>query len=281
MLGDVDVGAGKEHRLVGDLRAGGPHLLTVDDEAVTVPHGSALQAREVGAGVGLREQLAVRVGAVQHPGQQAPTLLVGAMLEHRRRGEGGTQPDRGGHRSEVLNRPRRRRGECWKPSSEPGLREVRVSPSRRNQTRPPLPQWHGRVPIGPQPFGQLIEGLHRHPAIVVHPEHRGRVGLGGVHRVARKQLEVQSIASGYLGFVSLAGPEPGSLERRSGRGHSRFREPLRPDSHVRRCPPSSRAQRRSRRTMDPQHFGSSGACPTARRSRRLPGGRWPRTRRRA
>ena len=54
VLGDVGVGAGDEHAQVGDLAAGGPHLLAGDDPLVAVLDGLALQAGEVGAGARAR-----------------------------------------------------------------------------------------------------------------------------------------------------------------------------------------------------------------------------------
>ena len=58
MLGDVGVGAGEQHAEVGDLAAGRPDLLAVDDPLVAVLDRLGREAGEVGAGAGLAEQLA-------------------------------------------------------------------------------------------------------------------------------------------------------------------------------------------------------------------------------
>src|SRR4029450_10575466 len=58
VLGLVGIGAGDEHRQVGDLAPGGPHLLAVHNPLLAVLFGTALQPGEIGPGAGLAEQLA-------------------------------------------------------------------------------------------------------------------------------------------------------------------------------------------------------------------------------
>ena len=75
VLRRVGIGAGEEQSEVCVVRAGCPHLLPVDDELVTVGHGARAEVREVGARVGLAEQLAPHlVGAQQRT--EVPRLLV-------------------------------------------------------------------------------------------------------------------------------------------------------------------------------------------------------------
>ena len=179
VLGNLHISASQEHRLVGDLRARAPDLLTVHDELIAVPHRPALQAGEVRSRIRLREQLAVRVGSVQHPGQMARPLVVCAVLHHGRCGQSRAQADRGRHCTELVDRPRRSRGEGRIAPAEPGDREVRVPPPGRTETGPPLPQRRGRVPVRPQPFGQLTNRIERHRLIVVHRTLHRRDGAAG------------------------------------------------------------------------------------------------------
>ena len=73
VLGDVPVGAGDEHPVLGLLAARRPHLLAVDDPLVAVALGPGLQAGEVGAGAGLGVQQAHRhVVEQQAAGGSAP-----------------------------------------------------------------------------------------------------------------------------------------------------------------------------------------------------------------
>ena len=78
------IGAGEQQAEVCVVRTGRPHLLTVDHELVTVGDGARAEVREVGARVGLAEQLAPDlVRAQQRP--EVARLLVGAPVGHQRR----------------------------------------------------------------------------------------------------------------------------------------------------------------------------------------------------
>ena len=94
MLRHVGVGAGEQHAEVGDLRAGRPHLLTVDDPLVAVADRLGLQAGEVGAGARLAEELAPRLLAGDDVGQEPRALLVGAVGDDGRAGEQQPEPRR-------------------------------------------------------------------------------------------------------------------------------------------------------------------------------------------
>ena len=75
MLRRVRIGAREQQAEVGVVRARGPDLLPVDDELVAVGDRARAEVREVGAGVGLAEQLAPDlVRAQQRP--QVPLLLL-------------------------------------------------------------------------------------------------------------------------------------------------------------------------------------------------------------
>ena len=88
VLGRVGVGAGEQEAVVGVLGLGGPDLLAVDDPLVAVELGLALQAGEVGAGVGLGEALAPRRLALEDAGEELLLLLLGPPLQDRRADEG-------------------------------------------------------------------------------------------------------------------------------------------------------------------------------------------------
>ena len=85
VFGLVGIGAGDQDpvlRMVGPAR---PDLRTVDDVLVAVADGAARQRGEVGAGIGLGEQLAPHVLTAEDRRQEAFVLLAGAGEEDRRR----------------------------------------------------------------------------------------------------------------------------------------------------------------------------------------------------
>jgi hypothetical protein len=58
VLGNVKIGAGQQHAVVGPHGLAGPHLLAADDPAVTVSAGPRRESGEIGSRAGLAEQLA-------------------------------------------------------------------------------------------------------------------------------------------------------------------------------------------------------------------------------
>ena len=84
MLGLVGVGARDEHPPTGDVRERGPHLLAVDDPLVTVADGPGREARDVGAGAGLAEELAPDLLVRRARPEEALLLLLRAPREQRR-----------------------------------------------------------------------------------------------------------------------------------------------------------------------------------------------------
>src|SRR5205823_2784356 len=72
---------------VGGLPARCPYLLPVHDPFVAVALGAALEAREVGAGAGLTEQLTPRFLPVQDRPQVSLSLRVVAVGQDRRAGQ--------------------------------------------------------------------------------------------------------------------------------------------------------------------------------------------------
>ncbi len=84
---DLLVRPGQEQHLVGNVAVRRPDLLSVDDVVVAVADRLGLHAREVRAGSGLAEALAVPGVAGRHPRQIAPLLLVVGVDKHRRPGD--------------------------------------------------------------------------------------------------------------------------------------------------------------------------------------------------
>ena len=93
MLGRVRVGAYDDDRPVGDVRRGRPDLLAVDGPGVAVEDRAGREAREVGAGAGLGEELAPHLLAAPQRAQVAPLLLLGAEREDRGRGHAQADAD--------------------------------------------------------------------------------------------------------------------------------------------------------------------------------------------
>ena len=87
VLGHIGVGPGDEHAHVGDLAAGGPHLLSGDDPLVAVADGPRLQASQVGARTRLAEELAPGVPAGDDRLHEALDLLLRAVRGDGRGGE--------------------------------------------------------------------------------------------------------------------------------------------------------------------------------------------------
>ena len=83
---------GEQQAPVAVVRARRPHLLPVQHPLLAVAHRTRAQAREVGAGARLGEQLAPHVLAAQHRVEEALLLLVGAPGHDR--GAGHRDADR-------------------------------------------------------------------------------------------------------------------------------------------------------------------------------------------
>ena len=78
------IGAGQQDAEVRDVRVGRPHLLAVEDEAVSVEPRCRAHAREVGAGARLGEALAPDLVRGEKGLQVARLLLVAAVGHDRR-----------------------------------------------------------------------------------------------------------------------------------------------------------------------------------------------------
>ena len=83
MLGHVGVGAGEEDAPLGPVGGRRPHLLAGDHPLVAVAHGAGGDGGQVGAGLGLGEQLAPHLVAPEHRREEPPLLLLGAVGEQR------------------------------------------------------------------------------------------------------------------------------------------------------------------------------------------------------
>ena len=83
VLGHVGVGAHGGEAHAGDVGAGRPHLLAVDQPAAVDPGGLGLDARRVGAGVGLAEELAPDDVLGERGMHPAVDLVLGGVLDER------------------------------------------------------------------------------------------------------------------------------------------------------------------------------------------------------
>ena len=84
VLRRVGVGARQADAPARELRVRRPHLLAREQPAVVDAHRARLQRREVGAGVGLAEELAPDLVGGEDRREPALLLLVGAVREQRR-----------------------------------------------------------------------------------------------------------------------------------------------------------------------------------------------------
>ena len=134
VLGHLRVRAGQEDAEVGDVAAGGPDLLAVDQEAaVALVLGARAQAGQVGAGVGLGVELAPDLLGGEDLLEIALLLPVGAVDDDGRADEPDAQA--------VDGRParwpapsRRRRWPCASVPS-PGRRAPSASACRHSPRR--------------------------------------------------------------------------------------------------------------------------------------------------
>ncbi len=86
VLGRGRVGPGQQDAPLGAVGPGRPDLLAVDHVLVAVPLGSGQKGGQVRAGLGLGEQLAPLLGAIEHAGQPALLLGLGAPGQDGRSG---------------------------------------------------------------------------------------------------------------------------------------------------------------------------------------------------
>ena len=84
MLRDVPVGPGQAHPVVGVIRPARPDLRPVEDPAVAIPGGPALDARQVRSGDRLGEELDPELVAGQDPRDVAAKELGRGVHEHGR-----------------------------------------------------------------------------------------------------------------------------------------------------------------------------------------------------
>ena len=156
-----------QHADVADLRGRRPDLLAGDDPLVAVLDRLRGRAREVGAGAGLREQLAPRVLPVEDAEQVFLLLTLVAVRDDRRRGEQiaetGRRTDRAVARRSSRSRPSRDRAASPCPTRPRGSRRRVPGPG---EDVPPLRHGELGVPVLLEPrldLGPYVFGArHRH-----------------------------------------------------------------------------------------------------------------------
>ncbi len=94
MLGHTGIGTGQQHAQIRGLATRGPHLLSIDDPLVAVPHRPRLQAGEVGPCLRFAEELAPALSSRDDLADVRFDLFLRAMCGDRRSGEEKAQPCR-------------------------------------------------------------------------------------------------------------------------------------------------------------------------------------------
>ncbi len=130
-LGHVGIGAGEQHRPVGEVRPGVPHLLPGQPPAVTVRLRPRRQRRQVRSRPGLAEQLAPHLLVAHDRGKEAPALVLGAVGEQ---GRGGKVEAEGVEPAEVAGDAARR------PRAGPSRRPGRALRTRGATSAPRAPR---------------------------------------------------------------------------------------------------------------------------------------------
>ena len=160
VLGHIGVGASQQHAEVGDLAGRGPHLLSGDHPFVAVPLGPGLQSGQVGAGVGLAEELAPRFLAGDD-GPDVALLLLGRAVD-RDRGGGEQQTEAAGGRQGpelgqgVLHQHDLRPGQPLAVAVE---RQAGRGPAGSAQPLPPLADREVGIPVRTEPLFYFCHGV--------------------------------------------------------------------------------------------------------------------------
>src|SRR5581483_5112499 len=142
VLGNVPIGATHEHSVIGVRGCSGrPHLLSVDDEFVTVQRSRRGDAGEVGTGSRFAEQLAPGLVAEQCRRNETAALFVVSVLDDRRAREAPRHAAGESPRAGALELLRYDACDAAGVAAPvPVLRERRDSVARVEQHLPPLAQ---------------------------------------------------------------------------------------------------------------------------------------------
>jgi hypothetical protein len=143
-----EVGAGEEHPVVARAGHAAPHLLAVDDEAVTVTFRARGQAGEVGAGARLAEELAPVHLSVEDGRHEPLDLVRCAVGQDRGRGHQQTETAGGSQRAELGEG--RADGETRRPGQAATALfggEVRCRPTGFRDDAPPVVDREVGVPV--------------------------------------------------------------------------------------------------------------------------------------
>jgi hypothetical protein len=162
VLRQARVRAGQEHRVVGEHPLAGPHLLAVDDVVTVLARGAGRQARQVGARVRLRVELAPDLLGGQDLRDIAPLLRLRAVGDQGRPDDPDAQAvDRrrrlGARRllgeDRLLHRPRVVAAVLAGPvqPNEAGPRACRAGSARTRPARAPGTPRPRRCSAGPLP----------------------------------------------------------------------------------------------------------------------------------
>ena len=189
MLGDVPIGAGEQHPVVGVVGARAPQLLPADDPLVPVPLGPRREPGEIGPAPRLAEQLAPRHVPGDRDRQQGPFQVGGRVGQQCRGGKAHARARRwagstdGGELLGDDGVGRRRQ-----TAAEPLGRPRRRRPAAVEQPPAPLLQRQLRVPVGGDPGADLQAigvRVHREHGLLEERPQRGVELVGVGDRVGR------------------------------------------------------------------------------------------------
>src|SRR3984893_17382344 len=138
------------------VRAGGPHLLPVDDPLIAAELGSRHRTGHVGAAAWFAEQLAPDILAGQNAQEELLLLQIGAVRENGRGGEGANADLGDADRTDALELLLDHRYQAdGKVAAVPVPRPMRDAPPGFRQFETPFHQPVVRVPVRFQPGAYL------------------------------------------------------------------------------------------------------------------------------
>jgi hypothetical protein len=134
------------------VRAGGPHLLPVDDPLIAAEHGSRYRTSDVRSAARFTEQLAPDILAGQNAQQELLLLQIGAVRENGRGSECADADLGDTDRTDALELLLDHRHQAdGKVAAVPARRPMRDAPPGLRQFETPFHQPIVRVPVRFQP----------------------------------------------------------------------------------------------------------------------------------
>ncbi len=167
VFGRVPIGAGEQQAVVGMMRTGRPHLLSVDDPKISLQIRAGGGAGEIGTAARLAKELAPGIFPGENTAEELLLLQIRSVLEQSRRGQqshSGVSGADSAHVGEFFFDHSRQR--VRKSAAVPFLWPLRHRPSGVGELAAPLDQRHIRIPVGREPLAHF--GTHLGFADVAH-----------------------------------------------------------------------------------------------------------------